>query len=490
MAISAEGRRSNKRAGAVSSLTRPGRHLPLVYGGVLLLSISLGASVAYAQRFGGDGGPYILVGALVAAGMGLAVLWEWRLGVLMLPATLPYEGVLNSGPLASGIKALALLTFFSLALGFLRERSLFHRFIELWRQPLTLAVFALVLWCLASILWASNQEAALARTGTFLGVFGLMVVVGMLERRYLVGLWAVTTLSAVLSVPAAAYILPQSERMATTGRFSSGIHPNDYAGLLVIVFLVAHFGFLRERYRIVSYALAPILFFGIFASGSRTGLIALVAAPLLAAFIPGLTKRVAVRTLLMYGLTAAALAGVILAIPSVGEAVVERYATLGQYSSEDTWAGRWSIWQGAFQVIATNPLLGVGAGNFPYVAINYSVEVAKHAAEVGMGSGVAHNIFLAVTSELGFIGLILFLGVLFYGFKLAWPLSQTSALGTGMFLCLLAYVIIGMTMEWGYEKIGYVVLGSLLSLTLQERYGTRVANEGRMPADKGAANTS
>ena len=470
--------------------TRLTTKVTFLYGSALVLAVAIGAATAYTQSFLGDGGPYILVGALLALGVGLAVLWEWRLGVLMLPVTLPYEGTLNFGPLGNGIKVLALLTLFSLALGFLRERELSYKFIELWRQPLTLALFAFVLWCLASILWASNQEAALARTSTFLGVFALMVVVGMLERRYLVGLWVFTALSAVLSVPAAAYILPQSERMATTGRFSSGIHPNDYAGLLVIVFLAVHFGVLRGRFRIISYALAPILFFGIFASESRTGVLALVAAPLLALFIPSLTTRVALRALLMYGLAAAALAVTILAVPSIGESIVERYSTLSQYSSEDTWAGRWSIWQGALQVFASNPLLGVGAGNFPYVALNYSVEVAQHAAAKGLGAGVAHNIFLTVVSELGLIGLILFLGVLFYAFKLAWQLSRTSTLGTGMFLCLLAYVIIGMTTEWTYEKIGYVVLGTLLSLTLQKKAETRVDLKERIPLDKGAANTS
>ena len=480
MAISAEGRRSTKRANVVSTLIqRRGRNLPLIYGGVLLLAFSLGGAVAYTQSFLGDNGPYILVGALLAVSVGLAILWEWRLGVLMLPVMLPYEGTLNIGSLGQGIKVLALLTFFSFALGFLRERTLFHRFIELWRQPLTLTLFAFVLWCLASIVWASNQEAALTRTGTFLGVFGLMVVVGMLERRYLVGLWVITTLSAVLSVPAATYILPQSERMATTGRFSSGIHPNDYAGLLIIIFLVAHFGFLRGRYRIASYAVAPILFFGIFASESRTGLLALVAAPLLAVFIPSLTKRVAVRALLMYGLAAAALTVTIFAVPSIGESIVERYSTLSQYSSEDTWAGRWSIWQGALQIIASNPLLGIGAGNFPYVATAYSVQVAQHAAEVGAGAGTTHNIFLSVASELGLIGLLLFLGILLFAFRLALSLSRRSHLGVGVLLGLIAYMIIGLSTSWEYEKIGYVVLGSILSLTLQKKADAARRSQGK-----------
>jgi hypothetical protein len=50
----------------VSALAgRSGRYL-LLYGGALLLAVVVGAVVAYSERFGGDNGPYILLGALLA----------------------------------------------------------------------------------------------------------------------------------------------------------------------------------------------------------------------------------------------------------------------------------------------------------------------------------------------------------------------------------------------------------------------------------------
>jgi O-antigen ligase len=393
----------------------------------------------------------------------------------MLAALLPYQETINVGPLASGMKVLAFLTILSLGLGLMRERELSARFLRLCQQPLTLAVFAFVLWALTSVLWADYQEAALSRTITFGGVFSLMVVVGMLEKRYLLLLWAFIALSATLSVPAG-YVLPQDEEAATSGRFTSGLHPNDYAGLLVIAFIVAYFG--PKRHRIAAYVLAPVLFFGIFASQSRTGLIALVATPVLAMLIPRSPISWQGRIFLMYGLGALVLAGIILAIPSIGEAIVERYTTLSQYQNESTWAGRWDIWWAALLIIAAHPLLGVGVGNYPYFALDYSVDYVRQlSAEEGEIAGVTHQIFLAVASELGLVGLALFVSILFFAFKLALQLSQRSTFAAALFVGLLAYVLIGMTTAWEYQKIGYILFGSILSLGIQQGYVSYAKSE-------------
>ena len=156
---------------------RSGRYL-LLYGGALLLAVVVGAVVAYSERFGGDNGPYILLGALLAIAVAVAILLQWRLGALLLVAALPFEAAINFGPVASGMKALALLTFVSFALALLTDQKLFERFARLWQQPLALAVLAFVLWVSVSILWASDKGEALRATITFLGLFGLMVVIG------------------------------------------------------------------------------------------------------------------------------------------------------------------------------------------------------------------------------------------------------------------------------------------------------------------------
>ncbi len=440
--------------------------LPL-YGGALLFAIAVGAALAYSERFGGDNGPYILLGVLLTSAVAGAILLQWRLGALLLAAVLPFEPIIKLGPVLSGMKALAALTFVSLVLALLTDQKLLERFARLWQQPLALAVLAFVLWISASILWAPLKGEALRATASFLGLLGLMVVIGLLERRYLLLTWAAFAFSAALSVPAG-YILPVPEGsfMAESGRFGpAGATPNTYACLVIIAFFAAYFGLLR-RHRMTAYLLAPVFVYGIFATASRTGLIVLVAAPLLSLFVPRLGARLGWRILPMYVLGAAAIVVIVLAIPSVGEPALERIMTLSQFQSEDTWSGRWSTWQGALDVTASHPILGVGAGNFSEVAIDYSESVQAHSAERGEVAGLTHNIFLSVASQLGLVGLILYLAILFFLFKTAVPIAQRPGLETGIFLGLVVIMIAGMALPWENQKIVYVLFGSVLALQL------------------------
>jgi O-antigen ligase len=457
----------------VSALAgRSGRSL-LLYGGALLLAVVVGAGVAYSERYGGDNGPYILLGLLLAIAIAVAILLQWRLGALLLVAAIPFESAIDFGPVTSGTKALGFLTFVSLALALLRDQRLSERFVRLWQQPLAPAVGAFVLWVLLSILWAFDKGDALRTTVSFLGLLGLMVVVGLLEKRYLVLAWAGLAFSAALSVPGG-YILPVPEGsdMAVSGRFGpAGTGPNSYSLNLVIAFFVGYFGALR-RHRMIALLLAPVFLYGIFATASRTGLVALVATPLLAFFVPRLAPRLGLRILPVYALGAAAIVVIVLAIPSVGERTLERYTTLSEYQSAETWNGRWSNWQGALKVIESHPILGVGAGNYAEAALEYSTTVqahsAKKASEEGDIAGAAHNSILGVASQLGLVGLILFLGIMFFAFKTAWPIAQRSDLGTGIFLGLIVATIAGMTLTWENQKIVYVLIGSVLALQLHD----------------------
>jgi O-antigen ligase len=458
----------------VSALAaRPVRSL-FLYGGALLLAVVVGAVVAYSERFGGDNGPYLLLGVLLGIAVAGAILFQWRLGALLLVAALPFETAIKVGVVGSGMRALGLLTVVSLALALLTDKNLFERFARLWQQPLALAVLAFVLWTSASILWAFNRGEALNATVTLLGLMGLVIVVGTLERRYLLLAWAGLVFSAALSVPAG-YILPLPEGsdMAVSGRFGpGGAGPNTYSLIVVIAFFAAYFGVLR-RHRMIAYLLAPVFFYGIIATGSRTGLIALAATPLLALVVPGLAARLNWRILPLYALGAAALVVVALAVPSLDEVALERYTTLSQIDSEETWNGRYSLWQGALDVFASRPVLGVGAGNYAEVAVNYSESVQDHSARKvaekgGELSGATHNIVLGVASQLGLVGLALFLGIMFAAFKAAWLIAQRSDLGVSVFLGLIVATIGGMTQPWENEKILYVLLGSVLALQLHD----------------------
>jgi len=477
----------------VSALAgRSGRYL-LLYGGALLLAVVVGAAVAYSERLGGDRGFYILLGALLSLTVAVVILLQWRVGAILMVAALPFSGSINVGPVASGMKVLALLTLASLALALFTDQKLFERFAWLWQQPLTLAVLALVLWVAVSILWAPYKGEALRATISFLGLFSLMVVVGSLERRYLVLAWTCLVFSAALSVPAGYVLpLPEGSDMLVNGRFGpGGTGPNGYGCLMAVAFFVGFFGLLR-RHRVIAYLLAPVFFYGIFATQSRTALIALTTTPLLALFVPRLAARLGWRILPMYVVGAVALVVMTLAFPSVGGSAVARFATLSQVESAETWNGRWSNWQGALDVIASHPILGAGAGNYAEIAMEHSTSVVEHTAKKAEVAGAAHNMLVSVASQLGLVGLLLFLGVLFFAFRMAVPIGQRSALGTSLVLGLIVFMIAGMTLTWETHKVAYVLFGSVLTLQREDNTarGAPRPPSGRAPAGKGVARTS
>ncbi len=70
--------------------------------------------------------------------------------------------------------------------------------------------------------------------------------------------------------------------------------------------------------------------------------------------------------------------------------------------------GRLEIWQEAISVVAYNPLLGVGLGNYS----NFVRPESKYREPI-----YAHNTYLDLASEIGLPGLLAWLGFLIWGFK-------------------------------------------------------------------------
>ncbi len=291
---------------------------------VLLSGVLAGAFVAEASIFEEDFDLYVAMGVVLVAFTGFAILLDWRLGAFLLCAALPFEELLTIGFFASGIKALALVTFSSLGFRMLLDRRLYAKLWHLLQQPLVLTLLAFVCWSTVSILWATNKEAALVKTSTFLGLFGLVLTIGLLKERELHLVWAIVALGMVLTIPLG-YALPAPEEdIAASGRFSSGgLHPNDYGGLLVIVFFVTYY-MISKRFSVAKYVLALSTCFGVLATQSRTALVLLLATPLLMLWVPGASKRSMKGLLITYSLLGLVFAGTIYVVPALGETFLDR----------------------------------------------------------------------------------------------------------------------------------------------------------------------
>ena len=171
--------------------------------------------------------------------------------------------------------------------------------------------------------------------------------------------------------------------------------PNYYALNLAIGcgFAIAA---LRHRQAVaMSLAALALAVFGIAASLSRTGVLAVAAAILM-------TAAVDRRKLLAYiGL---AVLGCALVVQVFGASLGVRFAELGQSSVGTSTGQRQLLWHGAFELAASHPLVGIG----PDQVRNHIAAISSAGLRVPQS---AHNTPLDIAADLGVPGLIAWLAL-------------------------------------------------------------------------------
>ena len=190
------------------------------------------------------------------------------------------------------------------------------------------------------------------------------------------------------------------------GRASIGgqYDPNDIA-LLFIVFLpiviveAMHEG---KIWRPLAWGIAVLMVMGIALTGSRGGIVALAAVGLHVLF------AIKTRRWLLIPLLAI---GVGLTFVMAESSLWDRFSTLtdeSDYNFADK-DGRLVMWGHGIRFMMSNPLLGVGIGQFGTAIHMY-----------GFGRGLtAHNSFIQIGAELGLPGLIVFIAILRFIYQLS-----------------------------------------------------------------------
>ena len=188
--------------------------------------------------------------------------------------------------------------------------------------------------------------------------------------------------------------------------------------------------------KFLNFAYFPLAFLGIALTGTRMALIATLPAILFAIF--SLT-RLSPRRRLTVGVLA--VAGVLSIAPLVPQTSIERFLTTGSEIATGSLSGRGYIWKMGVQTFTQHPLLGVGAGAFrPAVGIDH----------------VAHNTFLSILTELGILGIALFLGIV--GVAVAHSFKHPPA-GVRFWLTILMIWGLGaLTLTLEVRKVTWLVL--------------------------------
>jgi putative inorganic carbon (hco3(-)) transporter len=149
-----------------------------------------------------------------------------------------------------------------------------------------------------------------------------------------------------------------------------------------------------------------VLTLGIVWSGSRGGFIALSAVGL---FIVLRYSIIPVR----WRLWATALVAVVL-LSTASDQYWQQMSTITSHDdyNRTSESGRLQIWARGLGYMMSNPVLGLGPGNFQAAEGTLSPYADRQQYGIGVRWNAAHNSFIQAGAELGLVGLVLFVGVI------------------------------------------------------------------------------
>jgi O-antigen ligase len=333
------------------------------------------------------------------------------------------------------------------------------------RPGLGYLAIAFVAWGAVSAGWAVDGTVALSNAVRLALVAILFFVVyTAIEsvRDLLVVAWAFLTGAFLVAFTA----LTSGQTVA--GRLSGGVlDPNYLAAVLASSVVIAGFLLVVSR-RPARILLAMFMVTDVVAlvrTESRGGLIATAAALVAACAVAGPIRT---QVIAVVAITFAVGIGYYaLAAPA---SLRQRITNVSAQGS----AGRSDIWRIASHVAAKHPIAGVGLGNFRIVETSYLPANADliNVHEVIDLHPVVHNTYLELLTELGGVGLALFLGLVFTTVAAAaraisllrGPTVRWSLLTRGLLAGSIGLLVAYFFLSGEYEKELWLLLG-LLSTT-------------------------
>ena len=261
---------------------------------------------------------------------------------------------------------------------------------------------------------------------------------------------------------------------------SSGLtgNPNDLALMLNLIIPLTGALALSSRgsTRLFAIAVALLSIGGVIITFSRAGFLALSATFFM--FILVLVRR-------RSGGTAIALLVAVLALPFLlPKTYVERLSTITNLEQDKTGSalGRYNDLRLALDVVAQNPIVGVGIGQ-DMIALNQARGQSTWRS--------VHNVYLQYAVDLGIPGFLLFAWLHLLCFRSAWAvekrarsdpaLTRLAALAAGVQVSLVAFFVAAMFHPIAYQFYFFSIAG--LAVALKNTYRAEIARTRLVPLD-------
>ncbi len=356
--------------------------------------------------------PPVAIGVAIALAFAAVVITNLSAGLLLFVFVIYLESLLPAGALTL-TKVVGLLLAISW-LARITTRREENNFL-LANPAATFLVAAFCGWVVLSLTWAQNIPAGLQDTQRYLLNIALYVIVFSAvrtENQARAVLWAIvagTALTAILG-----FAVGPTATAASDARLDSTVGNSNQLAAALIAGLAISGGVGLSRAtapaaKPVAMAVAGLALFTLVLTGSRSGVIAL-GVVLIGAIVFGGRWRPQI----FLASAATAITVFTLFVAFAPAPVRDRITEITPGEVRASQEGRVTIWQVAERMVADNPVLGVGVGNFQERSIDYVLEpgTAGRTDQIVDDPQVAHNTYLHVLAEMGIVGAVPFLLIL------------------------------------------------------------------------------
>jgi len=409
-----------------------------------------------------------ILGALIAMVLVFLIIRRPDLGVTFTLASLPIVDLLPEIPLFSSV--VPLLGGVTLVVFLFNSKK-----DKTKSAPGSSLIFILGILFIAWMFFSSPEAAWSGKDRNWVFTFIQLWVLLLLSSRLLDTKEKHHTLMWIFSVVAvlSAFVAIQQGYIAETEQASygsSGYVDNANAAaryfIVAMIFLTHLRSESKEPFpRFLMLIGIFITYLGVFFTVSRTGIVLLFAAQLMIFFSQSSGRqRLNIIILGIIGLVliwlisenAFRLAGTIL--PAVSE-------------GEDTMGLRYALWEAAIRMFKERPVTGVGIGMYRFLVPLYSRDLPFIAGR----SIWAHNTYIQILVETGFVGFILFFGMfinsLLNFLKAKFPPNdERTKLVRVWFIIFVVMLIGGLTKSDHADKLTWAVMGFSVIFANQSRF--------------------
>jgi len=315
-------------------------------------------------------------------------------------------------------------------------------------HPFHVLVLLLFLWNFVSVFWSPNVDDTVQRIKTYSQIFILMLIYWEMFQKpedLAAGLQAYIYGTYVLIASTIYNYIKGNVAVEYEGRYSAtGVNAVDLTLILMLGLPVALHLFFKAGLnnkgiltKLVNLAYIPLSLFAIILTGSRTSLIAVIPFGL---YLVGTHQIKSSRKVLIFSILIISL---LILIPFIPRSVTARLSTLVASIEAGDLGGRGGLWWQTILVFSNHPFIGLGSGALDSV----------------IGSA-AHNTFLSIATETGFIGFVLFVAILVIVFFQALKIPNGDS---GLWVAVFLTWVIGVSsLSWEFRKLTWLLLNFIV----------------------------